>query len=59
VNGEVPALAAAMSAIAMVAVVALVAGGIWMIVKRRDRTRGVLMIVCAAVVLGNILIWTL
>ncbi|WP_109807216.1 hypothetical protein [Sphingosinithalassobacter portus] len=41
------------------AMLALVAGGVWMIAKRNDRRRGILMIVCAAVMLGNVLIWTL
>ncbi len=44
--------------IAMCAVFALVGGGVWMIVKKRDRTKGVLMIVAALVLLGNVMIWT-
>jgi hypothetical protein len=46
-------------AIAMLAVFALVWGGVYLIAKRRDRTKGVLMLVCAAVILGNVAIWTL
>jgi hypothetical protein len=34
-------------------------GGGWMIVSRRDVKRGVLLLVMAAVLLGNVLIWTL
>jgi hypothetical protein len=45
--------------IAMCAVFALVWGGVWMIVKKRDRTKGVLMIVAAIVLLGNVLVWTI
>ncbi|WP_325489739.1 hypothetical protein [Sphingomonas sp.] len=44
---------------AMLAVFALVAGGIYLIRQRRDRRKGVLMIACALVILGNILIWTM
>jgi hypothetical protein len=44
--------------IAMLAVFALAAGGIWTIVKRHDRKRGILMMIAAAVLLGNVLIWT-
>ena len=47
------------SAIAMLAVFALTWGGVHLIAKRRDRTKGLLMLVCALVILGNVLIWTL
>jgi hypothetical protein len=43
--------------IAMLACFALVWGGIWLIAKKRDRKRGILMIIAAAVLLGNVLIW--
>ena len=43
--------------IAMVAVIALTVGGVVTIVKRREKTRGVLMLVCALVLLGNVLLW--
>jgi hypothetical protein len=45
--------------IAVIAAFALGAGGAWLIVKGRDRKRGVLMLVAALVVLANVLIWTL
>jgi hypothetical protein len=44
--------------IAMLAVFALGAGGAWLIVKAYDRKRGILMLIAAAVLLGNVLIWT-
>ncbi len=44
--------------ILMLAAFLLGAGGMWMIAKRRDFKRGVLMLVAAAVMLGNVLIWT-
>jgi hypothetical protein len=43
--------------IAMIAVFALIWGGIRTL--KTDRTRGVLMIVAAAVILGNLLIWSI
>ena len=46
-------------AIAMLAVFALGAGGVWLIRKGHDRRKGVLMLVAAAVLLGNVLLWTL
>ena len=55
---ELTPLASGAMAIAVLAAFALLAGGIWMLAKRRDRTRGVLMLVCAAVVLANVAIWT-
>ena len=45
--------------LAMAACFALVGGGIWSIVKKRDRKRGILMAIAALVLLGNVLIWVL
>ena len=51
------AIARAAPAIAMLAVFALLLGSVklW----NRDRRKSVLMIVCAIVILANVLIWTL
>lgn len=47
-------------AIAMLAVFALVAGGLFLVRRGgADRTKGVLMLVCAVVILGNVVIWTM
>jgi len=45
-------------AIAMIATFGLVAGGIFLIARRRDRLRGTLMLVMAAVLIGNVVILT-
>jgi len=45
--------------VAMIAVFALAGGGGWLIAKRRDRKRGILMIVAALVIAGNVAIWTM
>ncbi|MES2337582.1 MAG: hypothetical protein V4537_05750 [Pseudomonadota bacterium] len=45
-------------AIAMLAVFALTFGGIRMLRSAGDRRKGALMLVCAAVILGNVAIWT-
>lgn len=45
--------------VAMIAAFALVIGGARLIRRPADRTKGVLMLVCAAVLVGNVLIWTL
>ena len=45
--------------VAMLAAFVLGAGGAWMIVKTRDRKKGVLMLVAALVLMGNVLIWTI
>ena len=51
--------AAAAMAIAMLAAFALVFGGVRLARRPEDRKRGVLMIAAAAVLVGNVLIWTL
>lgn len=45
-------------AILMLAAFALTWGGVRLI-RRGERQKGVLMIMCALVALGNVLIWTL
>lgn len=44
--------------VAMLAVIALVWGGIFLLRSGTDRKRAVLMLVAALVLFGNILIWT-
>ena len=46
-------------AIAMLGFFACLLGGGWMVASRRDVKRGVLLLVMAAVLLGNVLIWTI
>lgn len=46
------------AAIAMIAVFALVWGGFRLLRRRGDTTKGWLMLACAVVILGNVLIWT-
>ena len=53
------AIANAGPAVAMLAVFALVWGGIYLLAKRRDRQKALLMLACAAVLFTNVLIWTL
>ncbi|HWW63170.1 MAG TPA: hypothetical protein VNZ43_00260 [Sphingomonadaceae bacterium] len=43
-------------ALAMIAVFALGAGGLYVAIRRGDRRRGILMIIAAAVLLANVLI---
>jgi len=45
--------------IAMLAVFLLAGGGAWMVAKRRDIKRGILMIVAALVIAANVAIWTI
>ena len=52
-------IASAAPAIAMIAAFACVIGGGWLIVSRRERTKGVLMLVMAVVLVGNVLVWTM
>ena len=52
-------LGTAAPAIAMLTAFACLIGGGYLLAKRRDRTKGVLMLVMAAVLVGNVAIWTL
>ena len=45
--------------VAMLAAFALVIGGTKLALQREERGRGLLMIVAAAVLVGNVLVWTL
>jgi hypothetical protein len=52
-------LASAALSLAVFATLALVAGGLWLLRGGRDRRKGVLMLVAAAVLLANVMIWAL
>ena len=52
-------LGATLLAIAMIAAFLLVAGGIKLARRKEDRGRGFLMIGAAAVVVMNVLVWTI
>jgi hypothetical protein len=47
----------AILSIAVLAAFVLALGGGWLIAGKRDRKRGILMIVMAVVLIGNVLIW--
>ncbi|HMJ93693.1 MAG TPA: hypothetical protein VK472_06315 [Allosphingosinicella sp.] len=51
-------LPAALLSIAMLAAFGLIVGGV-VLIRRGQTKKGVLMIVAAAVLVGNVLIWTL
>jgi len=55
----VSALESAAPAIAMLAAFALIAGGVVVIRRGDNRRQGVLMLVMAIVLIGNVVIWTL
>jgi asparagine N-glycosylation enzyme membrane subunit Stt3 len=50
--------AAAILSILVLATFALVAGAVYLLVKREERKQGVLMLIAAAVLFVNVLIWT-
>ncbi|WP_394647722.1 hypothetical protein [uncultured Sphingomonas sp.] len=58
-NGPLNGVAAMAPAVAMLAAFACAIGGGYLLVKRRERLKGVLMLVMAVVLVGNVLIWTL
>ena len=45
--------------ILMIAAFLLAWGGIYLLVRKGDRKKGVLMLAAAAVAVGNVLVWTL
>ncbi len=58
-NAALTGIAGAAPAIAMLGMFACLIGGVALIAKKRDTRKGVLMLVMAAVLLGNVVIWTL
>lgn len=56
---ELGAVAQAAPALAMLAVFACLAGGLWQITRGGDKRKGALLLVAAAVLFANVLIWTL
>ena len=58
-RGDDARMEQAAPAVAMLAAFACAAGGAYLLAKRRDRTRAVLMLVMAAVLIGNVAIWTM
>jgi len=55
----VESLSGLILSVLMIAGFLLVGGGIHMLLKRRDRTKGILMIVCGFVMWGNVAISTI
>ncbi|MBV9370220.1 MAG: hypothetical protein JOZ90_01255 [Alphaproteobacteria bacterium] len=53
------AIATTALSLAVLAAFALAAGGTWLIWKRRVYRQGALMLVMAAVLIANVLIWSL
>ncbi len=52
-------LVSTLLSIAVLAAFILAGGGLWLIVKRKDRKQGLLMLLAAIVLFVNVLIWTL
>ena len=53
------AVASIAPAVAMLGAFACLFGGGYLIARRIDRRKGVLLLVMAAVLVGNVLVWTL
>jgi len=56
--GVMTGIIATTLSIAVLASFALVAGGAYLLIKRKERKQGILMLIAAAVLFGNVLIWT-
>jgi len=59
-EGEVfvSSFGSAAMALAMIAAFLLIAGGVKLSLTRESRARGILMVVAAAVLVANVLVWT-
>ena len=57
-QGAMTGFAATLLSILVLASFALVAGGAYLLIRRRERKQGILMLVAAAVLFGNVLVWT-
>ena len=57
--GTMYTVAATALSLAVLASFALAGGGLYLLVKRRDGKRGVLMLAASLVLFANVLIWTL
>ena len=57
-QGAMTGFAAALLSILVIASFALVAGGAYLLIGRKERKQGLLMLVAAAVLFGNVLVWT-
>ena len=51
-------IAVAALSLAMIAAFVLAGGGTWLLIRRNERKHGVLMLLAAAVLFANVLIWT-
>ncbi len=56
--GQPGVLVSALFSVAMAAILLLVWGAWRMAFRHGNKQKGALMLVCAAVILGNVLIWT-
>ena len=57
-QGAMTGFAATLLSILVLASFALVAGGAYLLIKRKELKQGILMLVAAAVLFGNVLVWT-
>ncbi|WP_298673684.1 hypothetical protein [uncultured Sphingomonas sp.] len=58
-NDALLGIAQAAPSIGMIAAFACLIGGLYLVSKGRDRRKGVLLLVMSAVLIANVLIWTL
>ena len=55
----VASLLATLLSVGVLAVFALLGGGLWLLIRRRNTKQGVLMLIAATVLLVNVLLWSL
>ncbi|HEU0134512.1 MAG TPA: hypothetical protein VFR28_06785 [Allosphingosinicella sp.] len=52
-------IAATALSVAVIGSFALVVGGAYLLIRKKERKQGVLMLIAAAVLFGNVLVWTI
>ena len=57
--GRMYTIAVTALSLAVIASFALAGGGLYLLLSRRERKQGVLMLVASLVLFGNVLVWTL
>ena len=58
-QGGMYTIAVTALSLAVIAAFALLGGGAYLLIKRNERKQGILMLIAAAVLFANVLIWTL
>jgi high-affinity Fe2+/Pb2+ permease len=57
-EGAMQTIASAALSLGVIAAFALIGGGLYLLIRQRNLKQGLLMLMAAAVLIGNVLVWT-